>query len=145
MNIKINLLEKLPQNNTLNQDENNIPETRFTYIDHKDFPLNKNLNDWDIEIIFDNYRCIIGEIRIPTFGNKIIKSPKTGEVDKIDIGFVYYKTREGKKRLIRWGSYFYDQMDVTHQKFIFRTLRKIKDEIFEKVRIHKEEEKAKIK
>ena len=104
----------------------------------QEFPFNPQTKNWQLKIIFDDYKCIQGICNIPTRNNTEIESPSTGSKNYIPLTFVISKIpAAGRKKPVVWHSPFIKKMTQANFKSINTFFNNKYDFLIEETRKHK--------
>ena len=92
LNIIIILSDQLPENFRPNYDDFTKRGLKFFKVtdtpEKQDFPFNSKLDNWNIEIIYDDYKCIAGRTVFPTKDIETITSDIKGEVQQMKLNCI---------------------------------------------------------
>jgi hypothetical protein len=91
------------------------------------FPLDTNLNNWEIIVVYSHDEYILGEVRAPI---KNFTPLKDGQDPFIPIRFIFSKIKVGREsKPKRWITPFYYQIHADKLDTINRNISKLYDPI----------------
>ena len=143
LKIKLNLKTILEENFRPKYEEFEIRGLGFFKIEDSPekqiFPINSRKEDWVIEVVFDDYKCLAGILIIPfKEGHKMV-SIKGNESDHMSVAFMFSKIPVGaESKPIRWATEFYNQISQSQNISIEKFLRSNRDLMIEKCRQFRE-------
>ena len=142
-NIKINLQTTYPSDFKLSMDEFDRytdgysfkrPETEINI----NFPFNKNINEWEIEVLYEGPSCIVGRLYIKTKNGELYTpislTEVRGELTNMMIGeFIIAKHIQNRLN-IRFLLNCTNNLSQKHLDFLEKQFSEIRDQIRERLR-----------
>jgi hypothetical protein len=145
-NISLNLQNYIPENFLIKSDEFEKADIGYNFKNHRSdnelnikFPFNKNIEDWDIEVLFEDHTWIYGRILIKTLNNIMIdpisSSEFKGEPTNIIQGDIIIGKHITSRLNFRCAWNCYNNFFKSHINFLEKQCSEIVKQIKEKLRI----------
>jgi hypothetical protein len=151
--ITLNMQDTTPEEFRIQPVEFEKADIGYNFIKHRidndvniKFPFNKNLEDWIIEVLFENHSFIYARILIKTFGNEFIEpvssSNVSGEPTNTITGDIIIGKHMTDKLNYRCAWNCYNNFSKSHIIYTEKQLPQIIDQIKEKLRIEEQRRKV---